>query len=322
MAASVIVEPLSFPSADGSTTIHACLWTAGPAAEEGAHAAQKPRALVQIVHGMQEHIGRYDGFARFLVGQGFAVCAEDHIGHGGSAATSADLGHMGADAKEHLVADVQALRTLALAKVGEDTPYVVFGHSMGSFITRAFLARYGQGVRAAVICGTGNMPVAVSRMGNLLARAMGAVRGQDFRSPLLESVVIGGFGRAIPNAQTPLDWLSTDPAVVRAFRDDPLAGAPFSAGAYAALTDLTAETSSPKSIWRIPKDLPVLFVAGAEDPVGERGRAVRKAARLFEEAGIKDVTCIVYDGMRHEILNEPGRMQVYRDVVCWIEEHL
>lgn len=320
MAASVIVEPLSFPSADGSTAIHACLWRT--AVEGDVQAAPRPRALIQIVHGMQEHIGRYDGFARFLVSQGFAVCAEDHIGHGGSAASAADLGHMGADAKEHLVADVQALRTLALAKVGEDTPYVVFGHSMGSFIARAFLARHGRGVRAAVICGTGNMPVAVSRMGNLLARAVATVRGRDFRSPFLESIVIGGFGRAIPGAQTPLDWLSTDPAVVRAFQDDPLAGAPFSAAAYAALTDLTAETSSPKSIRRIPKDLPVLFVAGAEDPVGGRGRAVRKAARLFERVGIKDVTCIVYEGMRHEILNEPEHMQVYRDVVFWIEEHL
>ncbi|WP_251231246.1 alpha/beta hydrolase [Adlercreutzia aquisgranensis] len=321
MSATVVVEPVEFPSSDCATAIHGCLWSRPPA--DGADAvSSKPRALIQIVHGMQEHIGRYDEFARFLVGQGFAVCAEDHVGHGKSAASPDDLGHMGPEAKEQLVEDVQTLRRIALDRVGCDVPYVVFGHSMGSFITRAFLARHGEGVRAAVICGTGNMPVAVSRLGNLAARAIARVKGQTYRSPLLESLVTGGFGRAIPDARTPLDWLSTDPAVVEAFRNDPLAGAPFSAGAYAALTDLTAETASLGSARRIPSDLPVLFIAGSEDPVGERGKAVRAAASLFERAGVKDVTCIIYDGMRHEILNEPGRQRVYADVVSWIEKRL
>lgn len=321
MSATVIVEPIEFPSSDGVTTIHGCLWKEMSAQEQDSSSA-RPRALVQIVHGMQEHIGRYDEFARFLVSQGFAVCAEDHMGHGGSVASPDQLGHIGAQGKEQLVQDVQTLREIALERIGCNVPYVIFGHSMGSFITRAFLARHGAGVSMAVICGTGNMPVVISQLGNLVARAIARVKGEEYRSKLLESLVTGGFGRAIPDARTPLDWLSTDPAVVEAFQNDPLTGAPFSAGAYATLTDLTAETAGLASVRRIPKDLPVLFIAGSEDPVGERGKAVRAAAKLFENAGIADVTCIIYEGMRHEILNEPQRQQVYSDVVSWIGEHL
>ena len=149
MQSGIVESALSYPSKDGSTTIRARLWA--PAAPDGAPVA--PRAIVQIVHGMCEHMGRYDEFARFLVEQGFVVCAADHIGHGKSVASADELGCLPVDGKETLIEDVHELRKTVTARYSRQTPYIMFGHSMGSFVTRAYLARHGEDVAAAVICG-------------------------------------------------------------------------------------------------------------------------------------------------------------------------
>lgn len=131
----------------------------------------------------------------------------------------------------------------------------------------------------------------------------------------------GGFARAIENPRTPLDWISVDPAVVDAYIDDPLCGVMFTVGGYAALTGVVARAVDPRVAARIPEDLSLLFIAGAEDPVGENGKAVVRAAELYRDAGVKDVSLILYPGMRHEILNEPGKQTVYADVLAWLCEH-
>ena len=173
---SVKFESLEFPSADGKTTIKGKMWA--PSGEAAA-----VRGVVQIVHGMSEHVARYDGFARYLVSRGFAVCGNDHIGHGGSVCASEDLGHISLSAgKEALIADVHALRALATERFGVETPFLLFGHSMGSFIAYAYLARHarrgeGHGLSGCVLCGTARMPVALSKGGNALARILAILRG-------------------------------------------------------------------------------------------------------------------------------------------------
>lgn len=171
MQSGIAESALSYPSKDGSTTIRARLWA--PVGQGGAPVA--PRAIVQIVHGMCEHMGRYDEFARFLARNGFAVCGEDHIGHGESASDPAEFGHMPPrEGKDVLIADVCALRRLMRERFGEGVPYFLFGHSMGSFIVRAYLARpCARNLSGAVICGTGEQPRALSAAGNLLARIIG-----------------------------------------------------------------------------------------------------------------------------------------------------
>lgn len=319
MDTEVAVAPIGFLSHDGTSTIKGLVWEQAQA--RGSRRRTAPRGVVQIVHGMVEHVGRYDEFARFLVGRGFVVCAADHIGHGKSVASADELGCLPPDGKEILIEDVHELRKTVTARYSRQTPYILFGHSMGSFIVRAYLARYGEDVAAAVICGTGQQPLPLSKAGNALARFLAKTKGSAYRSTLLDNMGVGAFAKQIENPRTPHDWICTDPAVVDAYIADELCGAMFSVGGYATLTDLTAEVVTASCAAKVPKSLPVLFIAGAEDPVGACGKGVRAAAEQLRHAGVQDVEVKLYEGMRHEILNEPGRARVYTETVDWIEEH-
>lgn len=318
MRGGIVESAFSYPSADGSTSIRARLWE--PSSDTPS-AADAPRAVVQVVHGMCEHMGRYDAFARFLAEHGIAVCGEDHIGHGASAAGPEELGHMPPrEGKEILIADVEALRRMMMRRSGGEVPYFLFGHSMGSFIVRAYLTRpYAEGLTGAVLCGTGQQPRALSTAGNLLARAFGRVLGVRHRSAFIDGMGAGAYGKRVDNARTPFDWLSTDPAVVEAYLADKRCGFMFTVGGYAALTDLTGEIADPSAVARVPRDLPLLFVSGAEDPVGDNGKGVDAAVKALRDAGVEDVREILYPRMRHEILNEPGRAQVLSDILAWLE---
>ena len=301
-------------SSDGTSQLRVLLWI--PYLPEN-----ELKGIVQIVHGMEEHIDRYDEFARFLARNGFVVGAHDHVGHGKSVLDARDLGHITLDQGDAvLVNDVDRVRR-ALFEQFSDLPYFIFGHSMGSFVTRVYLSEHAKGVQGAIICGTGNQPALLARSGNLLAHTIGTVMGERYKSKVLDSMGAGGFARAIENPRTPLDWISVDPAVVDAYIDDPLCGGMFTVGGYAALTGVVARAVDPRVAARVPKDLPLLFIAGAEDPVGENGKAVVRAVELYRDAGMKDVSLILYPGMRHEILNEPGKQTVYAAVLAWLCEH-
>lgn len=308
---------VSFASADGLSTISARLWFPSACAPDS---GIKPRGVVHIVHGMAEHVRRYDDFARYLVGHGFVVCGSDMIGHGKSAASKEDLGHIPVRAgRSALVADVQSLREIVSARYPVGTPYLVFGHSMGSFITRAYIAEHGAGLAAAVLCGTGNPAPVASAAGNFLSRAIARVRGERYRSSLVDSLAAGGFGKRIPDARTPLDWLSVNSDNVDAYLADEYCGAMFSVGAYSTLTDLTRWVVSQECASHVPKDLPVLFVAGDQDPVGDCGQGVHQAAELLRSAGVERVDERIFANMRHEILNETDRMNVFTFVSQWME---
>lgn len=309
------VRETSTLSADGKSWLRIMLWLPDP--------VYSRRGVVQLVHGMAEHIERYDSFARFLAGLGYVVFGHDHIGHGKSVSSTDELGCMPLEGgKDILVADVLRAREAAFEAARENgsLPLFLFGHSMGSFVVRACISRNPKGLAGAVLCGTGNQPRALSLAGRTLSRVIGAIRGETYRSRLVDSLVIGAFSSAIEDARTDSDWISTDPAVVDAYLADPLSGQAFSVGAYATLTDLTAEVVTKKSAAAVPKGLPLLFVAGAEDPVGSCGKDVEAAADLYRGQGVQDVRVVIYPNMRHEILNEPRRADVYNDVEQWFTE--
>lgn len=308
---------LTYPSRDGASTVRALLWE-----PDG---GSVPRGAVQIVHGMSEHVERYREFAESLCDEGYAVFANDHIGHGATASSAADLGHMPLGRGEDiLIADVHRLRELALGRLasddGDGVPYAVFGHSMGSFITRVYLTRHAFGVSAAVLCGTGHQPRALSGAGKALTRALGRSRGERYVSPLVDGLGVGAYSKAIPGARTESDWICTDPAVVDAYREDPLCGQAFTVGAYHTLSTLVSHATDARLAERIPKSLPLLFIAGDADPVGECGAGVHRAAEQYRSVGIERVDEVLYEGMRHEVLNEPGRDGVYADVAAWLDK--
>ena len=181
--------------------IHVLVWT---------DTRVQPRAVVQLVHGMTEHMGRYADFASFLVSNGFAVVGHDHLGHGKTQMPQRQqLGHIPLrNGAQLLVDDVHKVRSYAQNHFGAALPYVIFGHSMGSFITRCYIADYGTGLSAAVICGTGNPRLAASKAGNLLCSVVARLKGQTHQSKLVDALAVGGYNSSIANPRTPFDWLS------------------------------------------------------------------------------------------------------------------
>lgn len=313
-------ETITYASKDGSSTIRALLWA--PDELKGA-----PHGLVQLVHGMSEHIERYAGFAEALCNAGFVVCANDHVGHGKSAASEDELGHIPLEGgKDVLVEDVFTLRKTVQERLAQswpeaNIPYVVFGHSMGSFVTRVYLTRHAKGVAAAVICGTGQQPKVMAKGGGLVTRLIAFFKGERYKSAFADSLGAGGYGKQIENAKTDLDWLATDPEVVAEYQRDPLCGQVFTVGAYTTLANLVGDAIDGNLAKNIPSSLPMLFIAGKGDPVGEFGEGVKRAVEEYKAAGIKDVELKIYEGARHEILNEPIKATVHADIINFLSAH-
>ena len=313
MPADTRTEIVRFTSTEGAISIHGVIWW--PQGE--------PRGVVQIVHGMAEHIMRYEPFALYLNERGFVVCGHDHIGHGQSVHDKSDLGHIPVrGGREILVGDVGRMRAKLSERVDKHLPYFLFGHSMGSFVVRAYISECGDLLTGAIICGTGHIPPATSAAGNALARIIAKARGKRYVSQALGNLSIGAYAKAIKDRRTDLDWLSHSRENVSRYMADQGCGFPFTAGGNATVTSLTQQVCSKKCFERTPKDLPLLFIAGDGDPVGNMGKGVRIAAQMARNAGCTDVTCTIYEHMRHEILNEEDGQRVMSDVAAWMEERL
>lgn len=313
---------LTFDSSDRVSTIRAYVWWPEGTTPHGDAPGQKvsPRGVVQLVHGMAEHITRYDAFARMLAREGFVVCGHDQIGHGESSRPELYGCIPSHGGEQMLLNDIGMLREQLCSLVAPKTPYFLFGHSFGSFLTRAYIARVAEGLSGAIICGTGYVDPAKSRAGNLLALTFCRLMGDNAKVRLLQAMADGAYATAIPDASTPFDWLSHNEQNVLSYIADPACGFMFSAGGYATLTALTAETCSETCAEKTPRDLPLLFISGAEDPVGDFGEGTRKAYELYLKAGCRDVSLKLYAGMRHEILNENGHEIVYNDILSWLKE--
>ena len=312
---SIEMQVVTFPSVGDGKEMHAVVW-------DDASNAQV-RGVIQFVHGMSEYIERYDHLARFFVKQGFVVCGEDHIGHGQSVSSSDEWGVMPVKTgKNILVENVHALRLLIEERYGKQTPYFIYGHSMGSFIARLYLAKHGADLAGCILSGTGSQPAVVALAGRTLARRSAASKGETYKSKTINGMADGAYGKAIKNARTSFDWLSTDPAVVDAYIADPACGFMFSVGGYAVLMDMLVELAGAKHLAALPKNVPVYFVAGADDPVGDRGRGVLKVFGDYRQAGFADVKVRLFPGMRHEIHNEVERDMVYGELLAWLEGHL
>ena len=305
-------EDFYFDSRDGETEIHAVKWIP----------EQKPRCVLQIVHGMAEYAARYEGLAKTLTGEGILVTGEDHLGHGQSVRSKTGKEHplgyfCDHDAATVVVRDAHRLKK-AVQEQYPGVPYLILGHSMGSFILRNYLCRYGTGIDGAVIMGTGMQPYVLVAFAGALARLIGALGGEKRPSPLLDRMAFGNYNRRIPNPASRMDWLSRDEEQVRRYLDDPLCGFTFTANGFHTLFSLIGRLHDPALLEKMPKDLPVLFVAGEEDPVGDYGKAVRAVAESFRALGMKRVECRLYPGMRHELVNEIGKQEVEKDLLEWI----
>lgn len=274
-----------------------------------------PKAVILIAHGMAEHSGRYDHFARFLCENGFAVYMNDHAGHGRSAQIK---GHFAdKDGWECVVKDLNALMDQAVER-HPGLPIFLMGHSMGSFLTRSFIVRYGERLTGCVICGTMGKNPGVP-VGKAVSAAQIRLMGPRSRGDRISRLTSAGYNKRIENPVNGSAWLSTDDAVCRAFEADPLCDFPFTAAGYRDLFVGLAEISSPQWAQKVPKELPILLIAGDQDPVGNYGEGPKQVAGWLQAAGVRSVQLKLYPGMRHEVLNEIGKEEVYADVLGWLD---
>lgn len=293
----------------GGGRIHACRWE-----PEGT-----PQGVFQIVHGIAEHVFRYDDFANYLTSLGLLVVAEDHMGHGKSIDSRHPQGYF-SGGWFNAVGDVYQLLT-QMREEYPDIPYILFGHSMGSFLVRTILEKYPQsGICGCVICGTGWQPIPVLRAGIGICNGVCKVGDEKKPSKVLQKMIFGAYNNRVEHPRTAYDWLSRLDTVVDAYIADPDSGFLPSAALVRDMLTGISYIQKPENLGNMQKDLPILFVAGGDDPVGNYGKGVHKTAQHFLAAGMKKVTTRIYPMCRHEILNEVNRKDIYRDIAKWVHD--
>lgn len=303
-------EKFRFLSGDKKTMICGGRWRP----DSGQH-----QAVLQIVHGMVEFVERYEAFAEYLTEKGFLVVGHDHLGHGDSVADREDWGYMAdSDGSRCMIRDIHKVRTVT-QKQNQGIPYFILGHSMGSYLVRRYLTRYGEGLSGAVIMGTGYVPAEKARVAMGLIRLAAAQKGWHFRCPMMEKAVFSGpFKKFSMDGTVPENsWLTRDVSEVKAYYSDPRCTFHFTLSGFYALMETVYYDAKDRHAACIPPDLPILLVSGDSDPVGDFGRGVRAVKRQLERAGVKDVSLKLYREYRHEILNEVHREQVYQDIGAW-----
>lgn len=301
-------KEFKFKSASGLADIHAARYTPQDLSDV--------KAVIQIAHGMAEHLERYEPFADFLCDNGFAVYINDHIGHGQSVSSKDELGYFGEkDGWKNFIEDCHTLLQTAKSDF-PGKPYFFFGHSMGSFISRSFSAKYASELDGAVFCGTSG-PNPGAPVGMKVASLIAKVKGSHYRSKFIDNLAFGAYNKHF-EGRTAFDWLSRDDWQVDKYIADDLCGFLFTAYGYRDMFALLQSVSVKSWFENYPKELPVLIISGAEDPVGNYSKGVKQVYDSLKAAGKQNVTMHLYANGRHEILNEKDAFdEVCKDLIEW-----
>ena len=278
--------------------------------------ASKPKAVIQVVHGMEEHKERYDAFAEYLAKNGFTVLTSDLRGHGENAPLLSHIADKKGD--ELLISDQQEILKY-IKNTYKGVPVYLFGHSMGTIISRVLLQKEAKEYEKVALSGYVN-PNPAGGAGIVLGNLIALFKGKKGYSKFITNLVVGGFNKSIENPRTPLDWLSYNEDNVNAYIADPLSGKEFTLGSYNALFKLLVQMGKANKYQPINENLKFLLIAGKDDPCTgfEKGREASK--KLLEKAGYKNISVITLDNMRHEILNETEKEKVYEALLKYFEE--
>ena len=280
------------------------------------------RGVLQIAHGIAEHCKRYVPFMKFMAANGFVCVANDPLGHGRTAKDSSEYCFFGEEKGwDMVVEDMDRLRRLESAKY-PDLPYFLLGHSMGSFLTRTYIIKHPDVLKGVIISGTGQNPGIVVAAGKTMANMHCKKYGANYPDAKLDSMAFGGYNKKFDSVRTKFDWLTRDPAIVDAYIADPMCGMLASCGLMRDMMGGLKFLTNQKNIDKMNKTLPIYFMSGAEDPVGDYGAGVETAYKAFCRAGLKDVMIRLYPGGRHEMLNELNRDEVMQDILNWLNERI
>ncbi|CAM3250885.1 alpha/beta fold hydrolase [Vagococcus fessus] len=299
-------------STDGETYLNYVTWL--PSTE-------KPKAVLQLVHGMAEYIERYDDFAHYLNKNNILVVGHDHLGHGYSVNEETPLyGYFSKEnSPELLIEDVHSI-TLKAQTAYPNLPYFIMGHSMGSFVVRNYLKNYSKLVDGAIIMGTGGRRPELRAA--LTVTALLNKKHPTALNKKIDALAFGNFYKAFPEKRTPMDWLSKNKQNVDEYLEDPLLGFTFTNNGFDTLFQLTASANEKGWYNRINHDLPILFTSGEKDPVGNFGKGVIQVTEEMVSDGFDAVTLQLYPDLRHEILNEDEKDLIQSDILNWINHQL
>lgn len=276
-----------------------------------------PAGLFHVVHGMCEYIGRYDGFMRELANEGFIVFGYDHLGHG-ETAREGELGFIAhKDGWKRLVDDVYVFGKAIRAEYGEDLPFVLMGHSMGSFIVRIAAAEYGM-FDKLIVMGTGG-PNPAAGIGLAVIKAIKALKGEKHISKIVYSLAFGSYNKKFASENDVFSWLSKDRSVRERYAADKFCNYKFTSSAMGDLVTLNKLSNTKEINSKLVCKKPILLVSGGDDPVGENGAGVKKVCAELKSLGA-DVEMKIYDNCRHEILNDTCRDEVIKDIIDFVKQ--
>lgn len=282
----------------------------------------KPKAVIQICHGLAEHIGAYDEFAQFLSSKDIFIIGNDHRGHGKNITTDDNRGIFAtADGWAKSLADLKDITNIAREQYS-DIPIFLFGHSMGSFFTRSYIQTSTKHLSGAVICGTGGFPGAIGNIGILISKIISKLYGPTHKSKLLDSMSFGSYNNQFKPNRTSFDWLSRDDEKVDSYINDPLKGHISSSQLFVDMLSAVKEIDTLDNLRNTNKEFPLYIISGYKDPVGNNGDYIKKLYNQYIENGFTNVSMKLYPNCRHEILNEINRKEVMSDVYQWINNLL
>lgn len=279
----------------------------------------KPKAVIQIAHGMAEHILRYNDFANFLTDNGFIVYGNNHRGHG----PTADIkGFFAENNGFEKVVDDMKLITKYIEHAHPNVPIFILGHSMGSFLTRRYIQKHQNSVAGVILSGTGGKQGLLGKIGLLIAKWSKSRHGATTPSPMMDKLAFGNFNKKFKPARTSFDFLSRDNKVVDKYIADYYCGFICTNGFFVDLISGIETINQSTEIQKIPVNLPIYLIAGDKDPVGNSGKGVQQVFNQYQKAGMTDINITLYEDARHEILNETNKQEVYEDIVSWLNAHL
>ena len=306
------MEEFTIDSRDMKTKLHAVKWV-----PKG-----QVRAVLVVVHGMAEHIMRYAEMAEYFNSQGILVAGIDLLGHGKSVKTDDELGYFcDRDAATVIVRDVHRLKKVVQAE-NPGVPVFILGHSMGSFIVRNYISRYGTGVNGAIILGGNDTSWGQAFSGKFMTSFIAIFHGWHYRSHFCSKVTLGPYLDRIENPKSTSEWISVRPEVVKKYDEDPLCGFEFTVNGYHTVAEMAMRCRKKELLAKVPKDLPLLIMSGENDPVGLYGAGVKRMYEKYKKLGITEIKMDIRSGDRHELLNEPDRFEVYEEIRNFMGNHI
>ena len=305
-----VLTELNYPSKNGVDTIHGYIY---------APVSGEVRGIVQLAHGMIDYVGRYHFLIDALTKDGYVFAGNDHIGHGKSAPSPEKLGfYPGKNGATDMVRDLHTMNKI-LRERFPGAPIVMLGHSMGSFLSRLYIEKYPHTAEGHIIHGTSGPMNATVKAGKLLVKLVSALKGDDHRSKLIDSVAFSSYNTKFPKAEGKHAWLTREVELVNGRDDDPFTNFKFTCSGFYQLFTALGDVSCGKWFKNYPKSMNTLILGGTMDPVGQYGKGCEKVYKKLLLEGCNAISIKLYDGARHELFNESCRDEVFADILAWLD---